>query len=172
MRAKIMNSDKKETAKNSGSAVPLAVDNEPTEEELDRSFDDILSRIWPSFIDWAATEEPASEFPIIHVTEHDQDIEVSAALPDVDVADLHVSISTQAITIRGIRRRKSLAQETLNPGWLGDEFKRTVPLPGRILFLPNHAGTERVTASLKAEVLTVILPKNKKCLSRPLEISE
>lgn len=147
-------------------------DNEPPDEEPDSSFDDILSRIWPSFIDWAVTEDSDSEFPIIHVTDHDQDIEVRAALPGVDIADLYVSISTRAITIRGIRRRKSLAQETLNPDRTGDEFKRTVALPGQILFLPDHAGNDRVTASLKAEVLTVVLPKNKKCLSRPLEIGK
>lgn len=167
-----MSSDKKETAKNSAAALPMAVDNESTEEESDRCFDDMLSRVWPSFIDWAATEDPDSEFPVIHVTDRDLDIEVRAALPGVDVADLYVSVSTRTITIRGIRRKESLEEQgSLNPGRTGSEFKRTVPLPGHVLFLPDHVGNGRVTASLKGEILTVILPKNKPCLSELLEIS-
>jgi len=169
---KIMNSDKKETAKNSASTLPMTADNEPAEEEPDKCFDDILSRIWPSFLDWAATEEPDSEFPVIDVTDRGQDIEVRAALPGVGIADLYVSIGTGAITIRGIRRKENLEQkESFNPERTGSEFKRTVPLPNHVLLLPDQIGNGRVTALLKGEILTVILPKNKPCLSEPLEIS-
>lgn len=168
-----MNTDEKETKKSSDAILYPSAEGELAADELERCFDDILSRIWPSFMDWAATEDPDGEFPAIDVADRDHEIEVRAAVPGVDIADLHISISNRAITIRGIRREESLAGNgSFSPDQTGSEFKRTVPLPDHVMFLPNHASDKRVKASLNEDVLTVILPKHKKSLHKSLEISE
>jgi HSP20 family protein len=168
-----MNSDEKETKISNESILRPSIESEPAEDELERCFDDILSRIWPSFLDWAATEEPDSEFPAVDIVDRNHEIEVRAALPGVDIADLYVSISNQAITIRGSLQQEYTAHDhPLTPDRPGGDFKRTVPLPDYVVFLPDQVSNERVTASFKEGILTVVLPKNKKCKPKSLEISE
>jgi HSP20 family protein len=157
-----MNSDQKETRKNS-EALRSSIDSEKPPDELDNYFNDILSRLWPSFMDGAASEEPDSDFPTVDIVDRDNEIEVRAALPGVDSADLYVAISNQSITICGIRREETLPEDdNFYLELAGGEFKRTVLLPDHVMFLPDHVSNERVMASFKDGLLKITLPKIRK----------
>ncbi|MGZ8199656.1 MAG: Hsp20/alpha crystallin family protein [Methylosarcina sp.] len=158
-----MNSDQKETKKDSEAALRSPLDSEKSPDELENYFDDILSRLWPSFMDGAASEEPDSDFPTVDIVDRDNEIEVRAALPGVDSADLYVSISNQSITIQGIRQEENLPEDdNFYLELARGGFKRTVLLPDHVMFLPDHASNERVMASFKDGLLKITLPKIRK----------
>jgi HSP20 family protein len=157
-----MNSDQKETKKDSEAALRPPIDSKKLSDELEKYFDDMLSRLWPSFMEEAASDEPDSDFPTVDIVDRDNEIEVRAALPGVDSADLYVSISNQSITIRGIRQEENLPEDdNFYLELARGEFKRTVLLPDHVMFLPDHAGNERVVASFKNGLLKITLPKIK-----------
>ncbi|MGZ8195118.1 MAG: Hsp20/alpha crystallin family protein [Methylosarcina sp.] len=156
-----MNSDQKVTKKDSEAALRSPIDSKKSSDELENYFDDILSRLWPSFIE-AASEEPDSDFPTVDIVDRDNEIEVRAALPGVDSADLYVSISNQSITIQGIRQEENLPEDdNFYLELARGEFKRTVLLPDHVMFLPDHASNKRVMASFKNGLLKITLPKIK-----------
>jgi HSP20 family protein len=69
-------------------------------DEFDNFFDDFLSRRWPRLLDWNFPTGFDRGFPKVDIIDHDNEIEVQAALPGVKKEDLEVTINNQTITIR------------------------------------------------------------------------
>jgi len=72
-------------------------------------------------LDWNFPSSVERGLPKVDVIEHDNDIEVQAALPGVKKEDLDVSISNQSMTIRVStkeekKRRRQIFPSRNNPG--------------------------------------------------------
>jgi HSP20 family protein len=69
-------------------------------DEIDRFFDDFLSRRWPRPLDFNFSAGFDRGFPKVDILDHDNEIVFQAALPGVKKEDLDVTINNQTITIR------------------------------------------------------------------------
>jgi HSP20 family protein len=63
-------------------------------------FDDFLCRRWARPLDFNFSAGFDRGFPKVDILDHDNEIEVQAALPGVKKEDLDVTINNQTITIR------------------------------------------------------------------------
>jgi HSP20 family protein len=69
-------------------------------DEFDHFFDDFLCRRWPRPLDFNFPAGFDRGFPKVDILDHDNEIEVQAALPGVKKEDPDVTINNQTITIR------------------------------------------------------------------------
>lgn len=92
--------------------------------------------------------------PRVEVAETDKEIEVTAELPGMDEKDIEVSVTRDALTIKGEKR--SEREEKRRDYHLTERsygaIQRTIPLPADV-------DTDKVNASFKNGVLKVSIPK-------------
>lgn len=133
-------------------------------DEFDNFFDDFLSRRWPRLLDWNFPSSVERGLPKVDVIEHDNDIEVQAALPGVKKEDLDVSISNQSMTIRvSTKEEKKEEGKYFRREITRGEFQRTFSLPTDI-------DSENVKAEFKDGILNVTIPKTETSKSKTIEI--
>ncbi len=103
--------------------------------------------------------------PNIDVKESEKDISIIAELPGMDEKDIDVSLTRDALTIKGEKKeekeekRKDYYRMERSFG----SFSRTIPLPAEI-------DTDKVKADFKKGVLTVTLPKTAKAIKETKKI--
>jgi HSP20 family protein len=132
-------------------------------DEFDNLFDDFLSRRWPRLMNWNMSE---SGFPRVDILDHDNEIEVQAALPGVKKEDLDVTVTDQAITIRSSSRQEKKEEEKgkyFRREIVQGQFQRTLPLP-------ENVDGEKANASFKDGILKVSIPKTEKSKRKTIEI--
>jgi len=135
-------------------------------DEFDSFFDDFLSRRWPSLLNWNAPTLPETGFPKVDILDHDNDIEVHAALPGVKKEDLEVSIVNQTITIRTTTKEEKKEEEK------GKYFRREITRGEfqRTLSLPDNVDADSAKASFQDGILKVTIPKTKKSKRKTIEV--
>jgi HSP20 family protein len=135
-------------------------------DEFDNFFDDFLSRRWPRLLDWNPPTLLEAGFPKIDILDHDNDIEIQAALPGVKKEDLDVSVTNQAITIRTSTKEEKKEEEK------GKYFRREISRGEfqRTVSLPQNVEGEQAKASFKDGILTVTIPKSEKSKHKTIEI--
>lgn len=133
---------------------------------FDNFFDDFLSRRWPRLLDLNSPVGMEKGFPKVDILDHDNDIEVQAALPGVRKEDMHVSVNNQTITIR------SSTKEDKKEGEKGKYFRREITRGEfqRTLSLPDNVDGDKAKASFKDGILKVIIPKTKKSKRKNINI--
>jgi HSP20 family protein len=135
-------------------------------EEFDNFFDDFLSRRWPRLLDWNFPSMSALEkgFPKVDIIDHDNEIEVQAALPGVKKEDLDVTINNQTITIRTSTKEEKKEE--------GKYFRREITRGEyhRTLSLPDNVDYDNAKASFKDGILKVTIPKTAKGKRKSIEI--
>jgi len=104
--------------------------------------------------------------PQVDVVDSDKEIKITAELPGLDEKDLEVSLTREALTIKGEKREE---KEEKGKDYYRSErsygsFARTIPLPAEI-------DAEKVAASFKKGVLTVKLPKTKQAVNETKKVS-
>lgn len=137
--------------------------------ELDRFFDRMFRRNWPSLWErpaWPELFEPLEmRVPSIDVVDRDEDVLVRAELPGVDKKDIDVSLSDNLLTIRGKtshevkEEKENYYRCEISRG----SFSRSVTLPGAV-------DASRVSASLKDGMLEITLPKVEGSKRRSIKI--
>jgi HSP20 family protein len=135
-------------------------------DEFDNFFDDFLSRRWPRLMDWNMPSLPEINFPKVDILDHDNDVEVQAALPGVKKEDLEVTVTNQAITIRTFTKEEKKEEEK------GKYFRREI-MHGefqRTLSLPDNVDGDKAKASFKDGILKVTIPKTEKSKRKSIEI--
>lgn len=135
-------------------------------DEFDHFFDDFLSRRWPRLLDWNMPTLAEAGFPRVDILDHDNDVEVQAALPGVKKEDLDVSVTNQAITIRTCTKEEKKEEAK------GKYFRREI-MHGefqRTLSLPDNVDGEKAKASFKDGILKVTIPKTEKSKRKSIEI--
>jgi HSP20 family protein len=117
-----------------------------------------LNRVFDSFNrNWglgAFPELTGSFMPRLDVTEDAKAFTVTAELPGMSEKEIDLSISGDTLTIRGEKKGE---KEDKNKNYYYSErsygtFMRSIPLPRQV-------ETDKVSASFKKGVLTIILPK-------------
>ncbi|HEY8218530.1 MAG TPA: Hsp20/alpha crystallin family protein [Methylobacter sp.] len=135
-------------------------------DELDHFFDDFLSRRWPRLMNWNTPALSEISFPKVDILDHNNDIEVHAALPGVKKEDLDVSVTNQAITIRTSTKQEKKEEKK------GKYFRREISHGEfqRTLALPENVDGDQAKASFKDGILTVTIPKTEKGKRKSIEI--
>lgn len=135
-------------------------------DEFDNFFDDFLSRRWPRLLDRNMPALSEISIPRVDIIDHDNDIEVQAALPGVKKEDLDVSIHNQTITIRTCTHEEKKEEEK------GTYFRREI-MHGeyqRTLSLPDNVDGDKANASFKDGILKVTIPKTETSKRKAIEI--
>jgi HSP20 family protein len=140
-------------------------------EDLDRWFDDMLSRRWLNPFDVKFPRFPVTNFPLsmempkIDIIENDNEIKVNAALPGVKKEDLDVSLTHQTVTIKSSTRQeeKQESGEYYRREISRGEFQRTVSLPCQV-------DSDQAKASFKDGILEIVIPKLEKMQRKSIEI--
>jgi HSP20 family protein len=135
-------------------------------DEFDNFFDNFLSRRWPR-MDWSLSTLSEAGIPRVDIIDHDNDIEVQAALPGVKKEDLEVTINHQTITIRTCTKEEKQEEEK------GNYFRREI-MRGeyqRSLALPENVNSDQANASFKDGILKVIIPKAEQSKRKTIDIS-
>jgi HSP20 family protein len=104
--------------------------------------------------------------PQVDVVDTDKEVRVSVELPGIDEKDIDVSLTKEALTIRG---EKAEEKEEKGKNYYRSErsfgsFSRTIPLPIDI-------DSSKVSATFKKGVLTVKLPKTKQAIEETRKIA-
>jgi len=137
-------------------------------DEFDNFFDDFLSRRWPRLLDWnmPTLNLPELNFPKVDILDHDNDIEIQAALPGVKKEDLDISINNQTITIRTTSKEEKKEEEK------GKYFRREITRGEfqRTLSLPDNVDGDNAKASFKDGILKVTIPKTEKSKRKSIEV--
>lgn len=134
-------------------------------EEFDSFFDNFLSRKWPRLLDWNFPVTLERGFPKVDILDHDNEIEVQAALPGMAKDNVEVSISGQSITIRACTKEEKKEEE-------GRYFHREITCGEfqRTLSLPENVDGDKATASFKDGILKVTIPKTEESKRKNIEI--
>jgi HSP20 family protein len=140
-------------------------------EEMDRMFEDFLSRGWmrplrwelPSWGDMAKPFE--GKMPKVDVIERDDEVVVKAEIPGVDKKDLDVSVTENSVTIKGTTSHEEKEEK-------GDYFRSEISRGAyaRTVGLPAYVDADKAKASFKDGVLELKLPKVEKAKRRSIEI--
>jgi HSP20 family protein len=134
--------------------------------EFDHFFDNFLSRRWPRLLDWNMPNLSEANFPKVDILDHDNEIEVRAAMPGVKKEDLDVTVTNQAMTIRSSTKEEKKEEEK------GKYFRREISCGEfqRTVALPENVDGDQAKASFKDGILTVTVPKTEKGKRKSIEI--
>jgi HSP20 family protein len=116
--------------------------------EMDQLFERFLEPVWPE-LPTAAPWQPK-----VDVTEDKDAVTVKAEVPGVEQDDLSVSLQDGVLTIKG---EKEAEKEEKDKQY--HRVERTYGAFVRALRLPAAVDSEKVAATFKNGVLTVVLPK-------------
>lgn len=134
-------------------------------DDFDNFFDKFLSRKWPRLLDWNMSTLSDINFPKVDILDHDNDIEVQAALPGVKKEDLDVTVNHQTITIRTGTKEKKEEKK-------GSYFRREITRGAfqRTLSLPDTVDSDKAKATFTDGILKVIIPKVEQSKRKSIEI--
>lgn len=126
---------------------------------MERLFDDFFTRRpdrEPAMLEW----EPA-----IEMFETDQDVVVRAALPNIDPKQIDITVTGDAITLRGESKHE---EEHTGRNYVRREFRhgsfsRTLPLP-------TEVKSAEAKATYKDGVLEVRIPKSERVTPRAVKV--
>ncbi|OPY64912.1 MAG: Spore protein SP21 [Syntrophorhabdaceae bacterium PtaU1.Bin034] len=104
--------------------------------------------------------------PHVDVVDTEKEIKVSAELPGMDEGDIDVSLTGEALVIKGEKKEE---KEEKGKDYYRSErsygsFSRTIPLPVEV-------DTNKATATFKKGVLTVSLPKTRQAIEEAKKIT-
>lgn len=138
-------------------------------DDFDSFFDDFLSRRWPRLFDLKFPGMAAMEkgFPKVDIIDHDNELEVQAALPGVTKDNVEVSINNQTVTIRTTSKKEEKKEE-------GKYYRREIARGEyqRTLSLPDSVDYDHAKASFKDGILKVTIPKTEKGKRKSVEIKD
>ncbi len=103
--------------------------------------------------------------PRVDVSETDKEIRIAAELPGMDEKDIEVSVSKDAVTIKGEKKEekedKGKAYYHMERSY--GSFLRTIPLPAEV-------DSEKIKAEFRKGILTVTMPKTEKAIEETRKI--
>ena len=130
--------------------------------ELGREMDQLINRCADGFD--RGLFQRTRGFPAVNVWENDEGFCAEAEIPGVKMEDIEITVSGNEVTVKG--HREPLGEEGLTyhrqeRGF--GEFARTIALPADV-------DTEKVSATLRDGVLTIIMPKAEAAKMRKIEV--
>ncbi len=139
------------------SRLPIRREEENPFLSLQRNINDVFDSFFSDFGRWPFydIEELRGQFvPSIDVKESDKNIEITAELPGMDENDIELSLTKEALVLKGEKREE---KEEEGEGYWHSErrygsFQRMIPLPDTI-------DPDKAEATFKKGVLRVSIPK-------------
>lgn len=133
--------------------------------DMDRLFEEFFTparrrRAWP-----AAKTEPGVVVPNIDIFDRNNEVVIRAELPGVSKEDLDISLTKEALVLKGEVKREEEVKEAnyyLSERSYG-AFSRTIPLPVEV-------DSERAKASFKNGVLELVIPKKEEAKPKEIKI--
>lgn len=139
-------------------------------EEMERMMEGFVPRgwlrpgwEWPS---WARVPMPfEGRMPKVDVIDREDEVVVKAELPGVDKKDLEVSMTDNAVTVRGStsREEKEEKGDYFRSEIARGSFSRTIPLPAEV-------NGDKARAQFKDGILELTLPKLEKSKRRSIKV--
>ena len=125
---------------------------------VDQVFGDFMGRT-------GATQSYAGVFPPLNITEGEDNLCVKAELPGVDPKEIDISATADSLTLRGERKVPPVGEEVNY-----HQREREFGTFRRVINLPTRINTDKINASYKNGILTVVLPKAKEAKPKQIEI--
>jgi len=125
-----------------------------------RLFEDAVTR----FMSEPGTARPWS--PAVDILETENELVVTADLPEVRLEDIDVRVENQILTIKGERSPEGNSDKRRY-----HRRERSYGAFTRSCAVPNSVDTERVSADYKNGVLTVNLPKKEAAKPKQVKIA-
>ena len=125
---------------------------------IDQVFGDFMgrSRFTPFY---------AGVYPAFNITENEDNLYLRAELPGIDPKQIDISATSNSITIRG-----EWKVDAVGEGVNYHQREREYGTFRRIIDLPSEVNTDKITATCKNGILTVVLPKAEEAKPRQIEI--
>jgi HSP20 family protein len=147
---------------------PLRKEEEHPFYALQREMDNVFDNFFRNFdlMPTGRGEGMGAFYPSVDVKDGEKEIVVKAELPGMEEKDVEVSLSDDALTIRGEKKEekenkgKDYWHKETNYG----SFSRVIPLP-------EGLDTEKADAHFKNGVLTIALPKLEAKLAKSKKIA-
>lgn len=140
-------------------------------EEMDRLFDTYFSRGWLSPFrwttpKWSETTAPfEGKMPNVDVIDRDKEIVVKAELPGVDKKDIDISVTKDAVTIKGTTSHEEKEEK-------GDYYRCEISHGSysRTVALPANVDEEKAKAKFKDGILEISIPKTGEAKRKTIKI--
>jgi HSP20 family protein len=131
---------------------------EEMKQRMERMYDEFLPQTWlhPMRWEWPVWPElPQLRAPRVDVMERDSEVVVRAEVPGVDKNDLDVTVTENAVTIKGATRREEKERK-------GDYYRREISAASfaRTVALPSDVDGTQAKAEFKDGVLELVIPKH------------
>jgi len=104
-------------------------------------------------------------FPSVDVKESDTDVIIQAELPGVDEKDISVTLSEDAVTIKGEKKEEREEKEK-NYYYM----ERSYGSFHRVIPLAVEAESDKAKASFKNGVLNITIPKSQKAKAKGIKV--
>jgi len=139
--------------------------------EMDRWFENFFPRGWmrPYHMEWPSWGELGVPFegrmPKVDVIDRDDEVVVRAEVPGIEKDDLDVSVSDNAVTIKGETKREEKEEK-------GDFYRCEISRGtfARTVVLPGYVDSDSAKAKFEDGVLELTLPKVEKAKRRTVKI--
>lgn len=126
-------------------------------EAMDRLFDDAFTR--------PLSLSGVSALPTLDVYETDDEVVVEAALPGIKAEDVQISVTGEALTLRG-----EFKQEEEKTGTTYHVRERRTGSFERTVMLPTGVQTDKAKADFENGILSIVLPKAETVKPRTINI--
>lgn len=130
--------------------------------EMNRLFDGFFRGFGLDFFE----KRPGTFNPSIDITDTGKALKVTAELPGIDDTDIDISMSRETLTIKGEKK-----EEKEEKGESYHRMERSYGSFTRTISLPVEIEADKIKATFKKGLLTIILPKAEKVLKETRKIA-
>jgi len=130
-------------------------------QEINRMFDDFGWGSWPVFRRSLFTPEPVFSggmtrkiMPAVDVVESEKAYEVTAELPGMDEKNIEIKVANGVLTMKGEKQEQK--EEKKKDSYLQERYYGSFE---RSFAIPETVDADKIEATFKNGVLTVMLPK-------------
>ena len=109
--------------------------------------------------------KPQKLHPAVDVHEDAQKIVLVVDLPGIDQKDVEINVEDNVLTLKGERKPEKVEGEAFR------RYERAYGVFTRTFTLPRTVAADKVTAEMKAGVLTLTLPKRAEAQPRQIKIN-
>ena len=131
------------------------------QEEMDKVFDQFFSRS-PARLSWNGN---GGWHPVVDISENKEGFVVTAELPGLTQDDVHVSLTDNTLTVKGVKKQEKKVEEANY-----HRLERSYGSFQRTFAISADVEADKIKASFKNGVLTVELPKSEKAKPKEIDI--
>jgi len=102
--------------------------------------------------------------PAIDVVENANDYTVICEMPGLEQKEIDVSIASNVLTIKGQKKEEERKGKYFKKESWSGTFQRTLPLP-------TSVEADKIAATLKDGILTIVLPKKEEVKPKQIAVS-